>query len=425
MTWLSSILISLLTGVLGLLCGGFIMNLCVSWYRVSSMEGKSGYAVITVGLLGGIAGIIIGLIVTRLVAGAADPGFLKGLGYASGTVLTIALVALGLCRLLADLPPEIDGQSLEVAVEVRCPPGFVLPAPGGVDDAWATAAIYLPSIGRLLPKELPLAEAKKVDNQWIVPVTLYLGTRVTPKYLSIHFSKETDLTFSLPIRSNPKRSDLVWSDWIEAARNAGQPEPAQDAKFSMRYCVQIEQPRPPEPSFEEKEEARFAALAPDAPLEEWVRFAAPHSSEFKERNDAIAQVVERRQDELAPFFSSTDDYLRYRALFIAESISNPSPVFAEALLAEGREVVEAIRYSNTVPADDPRLDTYLSNLKHKFRSWTQAYWIACKNLGQDPTPLYREIHELASVRPPGTFLDDVRVDTEAILAELEKKKTTP
>jgi len=75
--------------------------------------------VIAVALLGGIAGFAVGLITSRLLVGGTDPGFLKGLGCASGTVVVIALVALGLCRLNADLAPEIEGQSLELAVEVR------------------------------------------------------------------------------------------------------------------------------------------------------------------------------------------------------------------------------------------------------------------------------------------------------------------
>lgn len=418
MTWLSSILISLLTGVLGLLCGGFIMNLCVSWYRVSSMEGKSGYAVITVGLLGGIAGIIIGLIVTRLVASSADPGFLKGLGYASGSVLTIALVALGLCRLNADLPPEIDGQSLEVVVEVRCPPGFVLPKAGGVDDAWATAAIYLPSRGRLLPTELRLAEASKVDHQWVVPVTLYLGTRLSPKYLSVHFSKDTDLTFSLPLRSKPKRSDMEWSSWIEAARNAGQPEPAEHAKFRMRYRVQISQLPPQEPDPGEAEAARFAALAADAPLADWVGYASPAGP--MERNNAVAEVVEGRQDELAALVRSSDVSLREKALLMTQYVNKPTPALADAVLAEGHALADDIRESNAIPGDDPRLDPYLSNLNYRFNCWKRAYWVVSTSLGQDGKPIYGEIHELASIRAPGTTMDEIKLNARVILDELEK-----
>ena len=48
--------------VVGLLVGGFVANLAVSWHRISSFEGGSGYFVIGMALLGFIGGAIVGVI---------------------------------------------------------------------------------------------------------------------------------------------------------------------------------------------------------------------------------------------------------------------------------------------------------------------------------------------------------------------------
>ncbi len=62
MTWLVSLLVACICGVLGMLHAGVIANACVSWYQVSSREGESGYFVIFIAMGGGIAGLIPGLI---------------------------------------------------------------------------------------------------------------------------------------------------------------------------------------------------------------------------------------------------------------------------------------------------------------------------------------------------------------------------
>src|SRR4051794_735046 len=108
MNWLLSLLIALLSGILGLFSAGFIMSACVKWYRISSFEGGAGYAVMFAALGGGIAGFVIGLVTTRLVAAGANPGFFKGLGCAWGVILVISAVAVTSCWALADIPPEID-----------------------------------------------------------------------------------------------------------------------------------------------------------------------------------------------------------------------------------------------------------------------------------------------------------------------------
>ncbi|MBK7473625.1 MAG: hypothetical protein IPI73_26310 [Betaproteobacteria bacterium] len=109
MSWPVSIFIAILSGALGLVCAALISQLCVGWYRISSFEGGSGYFVVFTALLGGLAALAIGLVVARLMAAGAAPVFLKGLGAALGAVLVIALVALAICRLFADLAPKLDG----------------------------------------------------------------------------------------------------------------------------------------------------------------------------------------------------------------------------------------------------------------------------------------------------------------------------
>jgi hypothetical protein len=46
MGWPASLLVALLSGALGLVVGGLVMNACVGSCRVSDFEGKAGCAVV-------------------------------------------------------------------------------------------------------------------------------------------------------------------------------------------------------------------------------------------------------------------------------------------------------------------------------------------------------------------------------------------
>ena len=80
-SWLSSLVIALLTGIISLFASGVVAALAVEWYRISSFEGGSGFFVIGMALLGGMAGTVIGLIAARLSAARAATVVRQGVGH--------------------------------------------------------------------------------------------------------------------------------------------------------------------------------------------------------------------------------------------------------------------------------------------------------------------------------------------------------
>src|SRR5262249_22899118 len=121
MSLIASMFVALLSGTFGLFAGGVLGVACVGWYHISGFEGKSGYFMGCIALLGAVAGAIIGFATARLMATGGAGAFFKGLGLSWGIVVVVAgLVALT-CFLLADVPPRIGGQALELEVEIRLP----------------------------------------------------------------------------------------------------------------------------------------------------------------------------------------------------------------------------------------------------------------------------------------------------------------
>ncbi|MBK8741351.1 MAG: hypothetical protein IPM02_18375 [Betaproteobacteria bacterium] len=156
--------------------------------------------------------------------------------------MVIALVALAICRLFADLAPKLDGLALELEIEVRCPQGFAVPP---LDEHGALAEVYLPGGRRLPTARLRLDETRIVDGRLIVPATVPLTTSSSRKYLDVRFNKDHDLLFNLPLRSHPTAADREWSQWVESGWDAGKPEPPKEAKFHARYRRVTSEPPPP------------------------------------------------------------------------------------------------------------------------------------------------------------------------------------
>lgn len=415
MSWPLSILIGILSGALGLFCTGCICVLCVSWYRISSFEGASGYFVVFTSLLGGIAALIVGLVVARVMAAGVEPGFLKGLGAAAGTVLAIALVALALCRLCADIAPKIDRKELELELEVRCPKGFQIPP---VDEYGATAGVYVPHGDNFPTAKLRLEAIKTVDEQMVVSATVPLTTSSGNKFLTVRFNQAHSLLFNLPLRSHPKAADREWSKWIASGWETGKPEPAPEAKFYARYSVRTIEPPPPAPDPEVVRAAEFAALKPDAPLEAWLPFL--FDSPTEEQKQAVQKRIEEHPAELAALIRSTNGPMRQYALQAADYLPKPVSEVTEAVLAEGRDIADGIRKFNAMSADAPAFHEVLLDLRTRFNYWKHAWWTIQQRLGIDGRPPVQEIYDLATVRARGTAMDEIEINARVILEALNK-----
>ena len=52
MSWSTSVVVGLLSAVVGAVAAGFVATLAVDWYQVTSREGASGYFIVFMALIG-------------------------------------------------------------------------------------------------------------------------------------------------------------------------------------------------------------------------------------------------------------------------------------------------------------------------------------------------------------------------------------
>lgn len=233
MRWYTWILAPLLTAFFGMFAAGTLAALLVEWYRISSFEGGSGFFVIGIALVGWIAGLIVGLIAAIVASRRPQPGFLKAVGYGWGASLAIVLVIGGVSRFLADIPPEIRGETLYLQVELRYPAGS--PRPTYVDGGYTR--LHSASMSVVRKSEdgpLWLEDAREEDGRWIIPGAVHVFTQRGRRLLDIGIGDKPLAGFDVPLPGHPREEHERWSDWLPRYESGREPA---GGGFTYRFRV--------------------------------------------------------------------------------------------------------------------------------------------------------------------------------------------
>ena len=403
MNWFASIGVGLLAAPVVGLIAGTAAAVAAEWLRVPNREGAAGFFAVAIALLGVIIGLILGILFARGVL-LPPASFMKSLGLTIGSCLVLSLAFVGIVRLSADLPPKIDGEQLELLIELRCPAGVTIPSSGN-DESTSRYVTFL----RLASGDtrgyasLELKEARIEDGRQIIPATLPIETSAARKLLSVRLDDERNLLFALEFGSRPRDQDFQWSRWIEAAYNVDSAKPSPDATFSVRTQVCKVPSPPPTPSREDEElnadaaqEDAMRALRPDAPLAQWLvfmRYGVP-----QQRIDAAVAAIRARPNfvaEMSHEMLAGEHEASREALRALEHMQPPPTELAEAVAAVGREIAQALRDLDPPPALPDRPYSYGSDISTRFAAWMVATRALQGKGDADFAPELKEILQLS------------------------------
>jgi hypothetical protein len=225
MTWVVSLVVAVLSALFGVLFAGTVAALLVEWYDISSFEGGSGYFVVFMALGGGIAGFVIGLISSRVILARPKPAFWKQIGLSTAVIVVLSGLAAGVARLVADVPPEIDGQTLFVQVELRWPDGQAPSPEMRARQGIVTLGALSGSVVRLR-EDGPLFtdRAAVVDNHWVVPGEAFVATERGRRLLMFQIGETQLPAHILPLPRRPWHEHRKWSAWLPEASAASTAE---------------------------------------------------------------------------------------------------------------------------------------------------------------------------------------------------------
>ncbi|MFC1849064.1 hypothetical protein ACFL27_02535 [candidate division CSSED10-310 bacterium] len=409
MKFILSISVAISSGALATLCAGFIAWACIEWYNISSFEGKAGYFLVAIALLGGMAGLIIGFVTNWIITSSISPGFFKGLGISWGIVVVLSALGALFSWLLADIPPEIDGYLLDLAIEFRLSTEETEP-PQASDDTFMTLQCLSGRVVRKMQTgTLDLAAIRQEDGYWILPATAYIFTSRGKRLIHLVIDDETAATFIVPLPRWPGRRHEKWSKWLLYPTQ-------EDSKWrgtSYRFRVQRIIPSPPSPDPEVPMADAFTALDPGSPLIEWLEYV--NYDQLPERINTAMSVIESRQEELAQLIRSDDIDVRESAMVAVIRLIHITPVVTEAVLADGKEIETNIRRFNTMTPTDPEFYNFQVELRSRFSYWHRAWWNIHQRTDVDARPPVQNILDLAEIRAKETSMDEIVINARAHL----------
>lgn len=416
-SWFASIAVGVVSAVFGALAVGFLGTLCVRWYRISSFEGKSGYFVIMLGLAGALGGFVVGLVASRWVASTASVHFWKGLGLGVSLVCGLTLLVGAFAWLAADIAPEREGRPLEMAVEVRLPPGA--PPPRAAEGFAPSFSILVGANRSGGSGPLRIAEARQDDGRWIVPGQAVLLTSSAGKTVWVSLEKKLELSFPIALRRHPSAADEAWTAWQDVGsiyRDGAWITPQGGPAFSLRYRVRPWEPSPVRADSESEETARvqaaFDAIDSSAPVSVWLPYTRPGTPP-QLAGTAVARITARPTfvAELAALAKDDSHEVAADALRLVRELPEPSATLAPGVAEAGSDIVARLGdVVKLTPEQDPSYEG-AAGISVRFSAWIGAAQRLRDCCAADLAPQLRAILELARTRPDSHVLrqDVVRV----------------
>jgi len=231
-----TLLIALLTGAVGAVLAVIGGDMATRAHHVSNMEGGRGMLVVfAIAPAGALLGIIIGFVVARSVPGSGLAGFAKAQGIAGVLMAAVSVLVFGFALWRAPRPPQLEGRSLALELEVRFPAGR------GIPDSTGDFSLLLLSRGYGDDRhnaELKLDATTKSDGRVVIPGSALLYTTTRQRFLVVSDVGGQHYWFDLPLRARPRAADESWTDWWPQPGETATSDIHGNGGFQIRYRVQ-------------------------------------------------------------------------------------------------------------------------------------------------------------------------------------------
>jgi len=236
--FLRAVLIAFLTAIVGCILAFFVGDYLTTLAHVPNMEGQRGMMVVFVcAPIGILAGLIVGVVVSLLVARRGAAGFFSALGLSIFTVAVISGLTGAIPYLLSDKPPRIDGQRLDLEFQLRVPATMKIP---DQPDGYSIRVSLYTNDQEDRYAFIDWQSIVKTTDHITIPGHVDLLTHSQNRSLLASIGNEPAASqfFAVNLPSAPRQEDEAWSNWIFATRRADLSTVPQSERFALRYRVQ-------------------------------------------------------------------------------------------------------------------------------------------------------------------------------------------
>ncbi len=224
--------IALICALLAALVAAFGGDWATGLHRVSDFEGGRGMLIVFVLIPGAfIAAFVLGLFIARHQRARS---FGRALRNALAGTVGVAAAILVLAWLTAPVQPTIDGQPLELDIEVRMPPGK--PAPRNGEDPFRVT-VYSGTGENRHYADLHYDRVYTSEQREVLPATGPLNLRQSNRRVSLVVSDDEHYWFDLPLRAQPAAAAEAWIDWWPKPGERATADIRGTGAYQIRYRV--------------------------------------------------------------------------------------------------------------------------------------------------------------------------------------------
>jgi hypothetical protein len=228
-----TVLIALLTGLVGMVLAFLVADPITKAYHVSNMEGGRAMLMVFVYAPAGfLLGAVTGIILARTGHVADFAGFAKAQGMALLITAGVIGGAGGIAWLAADRPPRLNGKAVGLELEVRMPMDTAVA--NDLHAAQFHVSVYENTrYNRFAQLDLDHPEVR--DGYLVVKGTASLFTRNFGRSLAVGMDTDNSAVFELRLSGSPRSADTAWTEWLKPDGSADPGRAAGERQYEVRY----------------------------------------------------------------------------------------------------------------------------------------------------------------------------------------------
>jgi len=224
--------------IAGLIVGLVGASVFAGLTNMTSREGASGYFVVSIGLIGALIGLMVGLVMYGRSAPAGQATAHIGFG-ALGFVALVAAVAVLLWAFmqLREAPLEYNGAMANLELELRIKSADL---PASPSDGWLNVEVQT---AKTRPAGTVMWSRKRSEGEYtIIPVVQGPLYRSGSRVIVVRVGEEQVEVFSPPMKRTPDpKAD--WTEWyrprvVDPPFGVVPPAPPK-SKLELRYRVRV------------------------------------------------------------------------------------------------------------------------------------------------------------------------------------------
>lgn len=365
MGWGSGIGVVFLTTVLGGFAAFGLSYFLIWFLEISKFEGGAGLFAVFLTLAGVGVGFVVGFIAAVSMTSSFADVMLRTALVVAGLTVAAGIAAV-LSKVFEDKGPKLEGASILLEVEYKCPRGWkpdnALKA--GHGGCWLQK---YPEDGALADNPIVAGaftwdQTPAPGEPWTVTCAVPLQRTASPRYMVIYTSKTIEVTFQVPLPRHPGAQFKEWSAWSTDGFLPQKKVKTAPEGFAFRFRIHKETEYSAahpsqEEAFKQLREKLRAAMPPSPTVADWLPFYESAAEQPTSLSDTVGPevaAVNEHPEELVPLLRSDDVTVARRAMFATSFLKIVPPSLLEPLAHAGLQTIPLIRAARAgALPDDP------------------------------------------------------------------------